>query len=101
MEPLSPPSKRHPFKNLVSRSKWWNSSQRAPFLPKPFASEAGDAAPEKDWRNMFEDEPDNLQLGVSIMKLSKKYKSASKYAVKNLDLNLYEGQITALLGPTG
>ncbi|CAL8135403.1 unnamed protein product [Orchesella dallaii] len=104
VEALSPPSKRHPFRNFVSRSKWWNSSQRAPFLPKPIpAGEmgTGGGVPEKDWRNMFEDEPSNLPLGVSIMKLSKKYKNASKYAVKSLNLNLYEGQITALLGPTG
>ncbi|XP_063714501.1 ATP-binding cassette sub-family A member 2-like isoform X3 [Symsagittifera roscoffensis] len=52
-------------------------------------------------RNLFETEPDDLVLGVAIKSLSKKYKSAGKYALRGLTLNMYEGQITALLGHNG
>lgn len=102
-EPISPPIKRHPFKAFISRSTWWNNSQRTPCLskPPPVPNEQSNLEPEKDWKSMYEDEPTHLPLGVSITKLSKKYKNASKYAVHNLNLTLYEGQITALLGPTG
>lgn len=102
-EALSPPIRRHPFKTFISRTQWWNTSHRAPFLPKPSpACDQSYAEPEeKDWKNMYEDEPNHLPLGVSISQLSKKYKGATKYAVHNMNLNLYEGQITALLGPTG
>ncbi|CAM1324270.1 ABCA2 (predicted) [Pycnogonum litorale] len=50
---------------------------------------------------MFEPEPVILQLGVSIDKLAKYYKSTNKIAVNKLSLNLYEGQITSFLGHNG
>ncbi|XP_055898501.1 ATP-binding cassette sub-family A member 2-like [Biomphalaria glabrata] len=49
----------------------------------------------------FEPDPVHLPLGVSIDNLSKVYKGAKKTAVKNLSLNLYEGQITSFLGHNG
>lgn len=56
---------------------------------------------------MFEDEPTNLPLGISISHLSKTYSSGLPCkrkrvkAVRNLSLNFYEGQITAFLGHNG
>lgn len=44
----------------------------------------------------IETEPFHLPVGVSIKGLTKKFKD--KTAVDNLTLNLFEGQITALLG---
>ncbi|GAB1604923.1 ATP-binding cassette sub-family A member 2-like, partial [Argonauta hians] len=49
----------------------------------------------------FEPEPKHLPLGVCIDNLTKVYKTGKKVAVKNLSLNLYEGQITSFLGHNG
>lgn len=49
----------------------------------------------------FEPDPVHLTLGVSIDNLTKVYKLDKKTAVKNLSLNLYEGQITSFLGHNG
>jgi ATP-binding cassette subfamily A (ABC1) protein 3 len=46
-----------------------------------------------------EEEPINLRIGIKIRNLSKKF--GNKVAVKNLSLNLYENQITVLLGHNG
>ena len=50
---------------------------------------------------ILEEEPTDLQLGVSIKNLSKSFKLNLKPAVDNLSLNLYQSQITALLGHNG
>nr|XP_033802042.1 ATP-binding cassette sub-family A member 12 isoform X2 [Geotrypetes seraphini] len=47
----------------------------------------------------LEPEPSALIAGVSLCQLTKKF--LSKAAVQNLNLNFYEGQITALLGHNG
>ncbi|BFZ20641.1 hypothetical protein BsWGS_23680 [Bradybaena similaris] len=49
----------------------------------------------------FEPDPVHLPLGVCIDNLTKVYKLGKKTAVKNLSLNLYEGQITSFLGHNG
>ena len=49
---------------------------------------------------LFEQEPLNLRVGVSIHNLTKKY-SDSKLAVDNLSINFYENQITSFLGHNG
>ena len=54
----------------------------------------------KKHTNLFEQEPQNLPIGVSIRNLTKKY-SDSKLAVDNLSVNFYENQITAFLGHNG
>lgn len=100
-EQLSPEVRRHPFVSFMLRGSWWRNSQRTPFLARAPSGEQPSGEQEKDWRSMFEEEPSHLPLGVSITKLCKKYKNAAKFAVHNFNLNLYEGQITALLGPTG
>lgn len=46
-----------------------------------------------------EQEPTGLRTGIKIKNLSKSFKN--KFAVKNLSLNLYESQITVLLGHNG
>ncbi|XP_067952133.1 phospholipid-transporting ATPase ABCA3-like [Watersipora subatra] len=48
----------------------------------------------------FEEEPRNLDAGIEIRNLTKKFGS-KKVAVNNLSLNMYDGQITALLGHNG
>ena len=50
---------------------------------------------------IIEEEPVGLQLGVSIENLTKTYKANGKLAVDQLSLNLYQSQITALLGHNG
>ncbi|XP_007499576.1 phospholipid-transporting ATPase ABCA3-like isoform X4 [Monodelphis domestica] len=51
----------------------------------------------------FESEPADLHPGIMIKNLSKTYVIGrkKKQAIKNLSLNLYEGQITVLLGHNG
>ncbi|GBO01958.1 ATP-binding cassette sub-family A member 3 [Araneus ventricosus] len=51
----------------------------------------------------FETEPRNISRGVVIKNLSKEFRSGltSKLAVNNVSLNIYQGQITALLGHNG
>jgi len=48
----------------------------------------------------FEKEPTGLKSGIKITGLSKTF-DKRKYAVKDLNLNAYRGQITALLGHNG
>nr|XP_042901523.1 phospholipid-transporting ATPase ABCA3 [Parasteatoda tepidariorum] len=51
----------------------------------------------------FEEEPTGISRGVEIRNLSKGFQVnfQTKMAVKNLSLNIYQGQITALLGHNG
>jgi len=49
----------------------------------------------------FESEPKDLQLGVSIVNMTKTYKSGSRPAVNNLNINFYQEQITSFLGHNG
>lgn len=51
-------------------------------------------------QGLFEPEPSNLNIGVAIRNLTKRY-SDSKLAVDNLNLNFYENQITSFLGHNG
>lgn len=63
---------------------------------------------EEDGCDNCEAEPNNLPLGISIQRLSKKFstgfllgKRKKILAVNDLSLNFYEGQITAFLGHNG
>lgn len=49
----------------------------------------------------FEKVPSHSKIGVSIKNLRKVYKNTNKVAVDGLNLNFYEGQITAFLGHNG
>lgn len=49
----------------------------------------------------FEKVSPNSKIGVSIKNLRKVYKQTNKVAVDGLNLNFYEGQITAFLGHNG
>lgn len=63
-----------------------------------------DEDPEKALRSeYFEVEPEDLVAGIKIKHMSKLFRvgSKNKAAVSNLSLNLYEGQITVLLGHNG
>lgn len=48
----------------------------------------------------MEEEPIGLNAGIQIRGLTKKY-IKNRVAVNNIDLNMYENQITALLGHNG
>nr|KAF6439597.1 ATP binding cassette subfamily A member 3 [Rousettus aegyptiacus] len=51
----------------------------------------------------FETEPTHLVAGIQLQHLSKEFRvqNTTKIALKDLSLNLYEGQITVLLGHNG
>lgn len=53
----------------------------------------------QDCPENFEEEPDEVTVGIQICNLSKQF--GTKMAVNKLNLNLYQGQITALLGQNG
>ncbi|XP_048188352.1 phospholipid-transporting ATPase ABCA3 isoform X1 [Perognathus longimembris pacificus] len=66
--------------------------------------EEEDSDPEKALRTeYFEAEPEDLVAGIKIKHLSKVFRvgNKDKAAVRDLNLNLYEGQITVLLGHNG
>lgn len=52
-----------------------------------------------DASNNFEDEPQFQRIGVQVKSLAKTF--GKKVACKNLSLNMYENQITVLLGHNG
>lgn len=49
---------------------------------------------------IYESEPADLPIGVKMLHLRKEFRK-KKVAVRDLSLNLYEGQITVLLGHNG
>uniref|UniRef100_A0A8C8T3P5 ATP-binding cassette, sub-family A member 3 n=1 Tax=Peromyscus maniculatus bairdii TaxID=230844 RepID=A0A8C8T3P5_PERMB len=63
-----------------------------------------DSDPEKALRTeYFEAEPEDLVAGIKIKHLSKVFQvgNKDKVGIRDLNLNLYEGQITVLLGHNG
>jgi len=48
---------------------------------------------------LFEEPPKNCEIGISVQNLQKRY--GNFYAVNGVNLDLYKGQITALLGHNG
>lgn len=50
--------------------------------------------------DVYEKEPSNLKIGVQLNKVTKVF-SGEKMAVKDLSFNMFEGQITVLLGHNG
>ncbi|CAH8577979.1 unnamed protein product [Schistosoma turkestanicum] len=63
------------------------------------------SAPSEDFaqHKHFEDEPTGLRVGIAIHQLRKVYsnKQSTVVAVSGLTMNIYEGQITILLGHNG
>lgn len=67
-------------------------------IPKKPAPTA--AAPDaNDASNNFEDEPQFQRIGVQVKNLAKSY--GKKVACKNFSMNIYENQISVLLGHNG
>ncbi|XP_027626792.1 ATP-binding cassette sub-family A member 3 [Tupaia chinensis] len=78
---------------------YWRGSPRT-----ALGKEDDDSDPEKVLRTeFFEAEPEDLVAGIKIKHLSKVFRvgGEDKAAVRDLNLNLYEGQITVLLGHNG
>lgn len=50
-------------------------------------------------RKYFEKPPENLEVSIQFKNLFKRY--GEVVAVNNVNLNVYEGEITALLGHNG
>lgn len=50
-------------------------------------------------KRSFEREPENMHIGVQVRNLKKRY--ANKMAVKGLSINMFENEITVLLGHNG
>ncbi|XP_047110492.1 phospholipid-transporting ATPase ABCA1-like isoform X1 [Schistocerca piceifrons] len=89
-----------PGKYGVARSWYY-------MFPQCFRSNNGieNLETQADVQRNFEAPPDNLEPGIRIKNLFKIYtslrKSESKVAVKGITLDIYNGEITALLGHNG
>ncbi|CAL1281881.1 unnamed protein product, partial [Larinioides sclopetarius] len=73
---------------------WWKCGKEA---------EESDVDEKELSSGFFEEEPSDASKGVVMKNLSKEFHTGltSKLAVNNVSLNIYEGQITALLGHNG
>eukprot|EP00124_Ichthyophonus_hoferi_P000157 Ihof_evm21s5 gene=Ihof_evmTU21s5 len=97
-----------PWYFLFTRRYWCgrhskNCSNVSATTTDNFADDIGavnDPEPLQKYVGMFETEPNDLRAGVKIENLTKRY-SNGKLAVHDLSLNMYEGQITCLLGHNG
>lgn len=72
--------------------------------PRRVLGKEEDDDPEKALRTeYFEAEPEDLVAGIKIKHISKVFRVGNKdrAAIRDLNLNLYEGQITVLLGHNG
>ncbi|CAL1281889.1 unnamed protein product [Larinioides sclopetarius] len=89
------PGVPRPFYFFLTRSYWCGA--------KPKEQDEIELVENKNNVEFFEAEPGNISRGIVIKNLSKEFRSGltSKYAVNNVSLNIYQGQITALLGHNG
>lgn len=78
-----------PWYFLFTKSFWFGHSKNVNSIKNDILSDEN-----------FEKEPTSLQAGIKINSLKKVYAN-KKVAVRNLNLNMYEGQITVLLGHNG
>ncbi|MBN3289285.1 ABCA3 protein, partial [Polypterus senegalus] len=88
-----------PWYFFILPSYWCNSPRLAYVKEKEEEEDA-----EKTLKSEFiEEEPAGLVSGIKIKHLAKVFKvgSVNREAVKDLTLNMYEGQITVLLGHNG
>ncbi|XP_044748783.1 phospholipid-transporting ATPase ABCA3 [Coccinella septempunctata] len=80
-----------PWYFLFTRSFWCDETTIKGY--------AEDMVTPEHLRGFFEKEPSNLHAGIQIRNLRKEFKG--NVAVDNLSLNMYENQITVLLGHNG
>ncbi|CAK1547174.1 unnamed protein product [Leptosia nina] len=77
---------------------WYFPVQKSFWFPKAVDNSVLEVEPE-DTTIVKEDDPTNHAVGVKITNLSKVY--GSNIAVNNVNLNIYDDQITVLLGHNG
>ena len=86
---------------FLQKSFWNQNYEMIPqTLAESLSTDGGDLKSAPVPTAKIETEPSRLYAGVRIQNLSKKY-SNGKVAVKDFSLNMYEGQITSLLGHNG
>ncbi|XP_075035584.1 phospholipid-transporting ATPase ABCA3 [Mixophyes fleayi] len=88
-----------PWYFCILPSYWCGTPRDAGYLERE-----EDEDPEKNLRGEYlEDEPSDLTPGIRIKHLTKAFRVNGKrrVAVRDLTLNMYEGQITVLLGHNG
>ena len=80
---------------------YWSRHEEPENEDKKQLNEEGHDYKDADTQNeFFEKEPSSIKCGIRILGLSKTFDN-KKYVVKDLKLNAYHGQITALLGHNG
>ncbi|XP_031561453.1 ATP-binding cassette sub-family A member 3-like [Actinia tenebrosa] len=92
-----------PFYFPFQKSYWCGFSHDDIIEANATDKELGPVENKDQDHHAVEDEPTDLQIGVGIKGLRKVFKSSAgtKVAVDGLSLNMYKGQITALLGHNG
>ncbi|MCI4385304.1 hypothetical protein PGIGA_G00048870, partial [Pangasianodon gigas] len=85
---------------LLPQPSYWCNSPRVALLKEKQEEEDAEKALKGEF---IEEEPTGLVSGVKIKHLAKVFKmgNKTKEAVKDLTLNMFEGQITVLLGHNG
>lgn len=79
----------------ITKSYWFNQKSK---------SDSGKHWPDSNdspLNNSIEPYPNNWPVGIRINYLSKTYDGGRTYSVRDLSLNIFENQITALLGHNG
>ncbi|ELK12129.1 ATP-binding cassette sub-family A member 3 [Pteropus alecto] len=84
-----------PWNFFLLRSFWFGEKPKKKIETRQFY--------ETTESKYFETEPTHLVAGIQLQHLSKEFRvqNTTKIALKDLSLNLYEGQITVLLGHNG
>lgn len=77
---------------------FWCKSNRNNYMGVENLSETDLHRNQGDKRS-FEQEPENMHIGVQVRNLKKRY--GDKMAVKGLSINMFENEITVLLGHNG
>lgn len=87
-----------PWYYIFTKDFWQNINQNyEQFDDHRSVSEQTNLSHSNSCHSNFESEPMNKPIGIEIHQLSKKF-TTDKAAVNKLSLNIYDNQITSLLG---
>ncbi|KAG0722166.1 ATP-binding cassette sub-family A member 3 [Chionoecetes opilio] len=80
---------------------WYFPFMRSYWLGRSVDEVKEPVAPPIQNSTFFEEDPKGIPAGVQVKGLTKVFSRLNKVAVNKLDLNMYNGQITVLLGHNG
>lgn len=89
-----------PWYFICTKDFWQSFNNYQQFNDHQAETESFEFAEANINKSNFESEPMNKSIGIEIRNLTKRF-SSDKAAVSNLSLNIYNNQITCLLGQNG